>query len=291
MAQQNETYERLTESIVQSLEAAAANGTAAPWQKPWRESGVTPYNPITGTEYSGVNRIILMLAGGGAFATFKQIAEKKGKVRKGAKGIQVCYYGTSVKAEENENGEESRHSFRFLRTYYVFRWDDVEGLDNPKPRGLWESTVPEIERCEAIVAGYRARASAPGFAFDSHNGAYYVPMSDIIHMPNRNYFTSSESYYDTLYHEMAHSTGHRSRLARLDPVQSVIKCGDEYGREELVAELTSCFLAHEAQIDLPIRANQEAYLRSWLRTIKQEPRLLVSSASAAQKAADYILSR
>lgn len=278
----NDQYIKLTEGIVASLEEALATGGVAPWQRPWRSlASGEPHNPFTGSVYSGVNRLILTLIGGedSRWATFKQISAAKGTVKKGAKGVLICYWGTGVKKAENEDEDDS--AYKFLKTYYVFNIADTEGLTLPKQE-IRVLERPIIDRCEDIIRNYPAKPSI------THGGnrAYYSPKLDIIKLPHADQFTSLEEYYGTLFHECVHSTGHESRLHRLE---NALFGDDIYSREELVAELGAFFLAHHTQIDLVLRDNQTRYLASWLRVLKEEPRLLVAAASQAQRAVDHIL--
>lgn len=289
MTAMNVQYDKLVGTIIEALEAAHASGSVAPWQKPWRETGASrPNNPFTGTAYSGINRLILSLSGriDNRWATFKQIAAAGGSVNKGAKGVVVCFYGAANYKKDGNEDEETRQ-YRFLRTYYVFNLEDTSGIDLPQIE-IEENTLPLIDRCENIVNGYFGK---PDILHTINDRAFYRPSTDIIHLPNRGLFSSAEGYYSTLFHEMIHSTGHESRLKRLERNGVPVLWGDDvYSQEELVAELGAFFLASEAQIDLATRDNHQAYLASWLKVLRQEPKMLVTAASAAQKAADYILS-
>jgi antirestriction protein ArdC len=110
-------------------------------------------------------------------------------------------------------------------------------------------------------------------------------------MPHRDTFESPETYYATLYHELAHSTGHPSRVGR-DGIENVNSfASDSYSREELIAEMSSAFLCGVAGISPAVVSNSAAYLQSWISRLRGDSRLLISAASAAQKAADYILGR
>jgi antirestriction protein ArdC len=86
-----QTYEKLTSGIIAALEEAIATGGVAPWQKPWL--GIQASNPVTKTVYSGVNRLVLEWSGRAdpRWLTFKQAQALKGQVKKGAKGVPVCY--------------------------------------------------------------------------------------------------------------------------------------------------------------------------------------------------------
>lgn len=293
-------YDRLVGSVIASLEEAITNGGVAPWQKPWQTSARRPVNPFSGTEYSGINHLLLVLAGraDNRWVTFKQVADRGGKVNKGAKGVPVCYYGSSKRSItiEDENGEEVSlsKSFQFLKTYYVFNVADTTGLELPPLEEVETlSPVARIEACEAIVRGYAYWADLA----DSNGGpslveggdvASYSPARDRISVPSLKNFLQAEAYYATLFHELVHSTGHESRLKR----DFGTRFGDHlYSKEELVAELGSFFLGNVVQIDAIVRPNHEAYLGSWLRVLKADPKILIGAASAAQKAADLILGK
>jgi antirestriction protein ArdC len=121
--------------------------------------------------------------------------------------------------------------------------------------------------------------------------AYYSPKADRVVMPRREAFDSPELYYSVLFHELTHSTGSKSRLNR-ETLTQAIKFGDtNYSREELVAEMGSSFLSAHTGIEQVTLENSAAYLASWIRTLKGDPRLAIIAAANAQKAVDYILNR
>src|SRR5262245_29551842 len=105
-------------------------------------------------------------------------------------------------------------------------------------------------------------------------------------MPERAAFGRIEGYYSTLFHEFAHSTGHESRLNR--PVGQHQFGTPEYGKEELVAEMAAAFLCGQAGIDGQLEVSA-AYLDNWLGVLKNDRKLIVQAAAAAQKAADFVL--
>jgi len=107
-------------------------------------------------------------------------------------------------------------------------------------------------------------------------------------MPSRTAFESQAEYYSTLFHELTHSTGHAKRLAR-EGFDTPQKFGSEsYSREELIAEMGSAMLCGVAGIEQNTLANSAAYLKTWIARLKADSKLIISAASAAQKAADYI---
>jgi antirestriction protein ArdC len=104
-------------------------------------------------------------------------------------------------------------------------------------------------------------------------------------MPERTAFNTRDSYYTTLYHELVHSTGHKSRLDRLD---NSTFGSEPYAKEELVAELGAAMLSAVTGIDNTQDASA-SYIAAWLRELRNDKQLVVKAAAAAQRAADLIL--
>jgi antirestriction protein ArdC len=121
--------------------------------------------------------------------------------------------------------------------------------------------------------------------------AYYTASADAVVMPRREAFDSPEFYYSVLFHELTHSTGAVHRLNR-PTLNQALKFGDtNYSKEELVAEMGSSFLSGHTGIEQVTLHNSAAYLNSWIRALKGDPKLVIVAAAAAQKATDYILNR
>lgn len=119
--------------------------------------------------------------------------------------------------------------------------------------------------------------------------AYYSPLIDQITMPKVSLFWSSETYYATLFHEIIHSTGHEKRLKRYGVTQQTNFQSYAYGKEELIAIMRGSLLGQEAEINNDtVLTNSAAYLQSWLNTIKEDKRILITAAAQAQKAVDWL---
>lgn len=271
--------------ITQNVIAMLEDGTA-PWRKPWT-AGSRPRNIVSNRPYTGINVFLTAAQGFESpfWMTFKQMKTLGGQLKDGAKSTAVIFYTTTEK-EDRETGKIKK-SF-ILRFYKVFNLEQTEGVRVPKGR-VTETPVDvdPIEAAEAIWSGY-ADGPSLGFGGDS---AHYVPALDAITLPPRSSFTGSPEYYSTLFHEAGHSTGHADRLNRWDDSHDHRFGCSDYGREELIAEMTAAFLAGEAGIAQDTLPNSAAYLASWIRTLKGEPQLIVKAAAAAQKAADRILGR
>ena len=121
--------------------------------------------------------------------------------------------------------------------------------------------------------------------------ASYSPTLDIVRVPELSRYEHPEEYYSTLFHELAHSTGHTSRLNREGFTGNHFCGNDVYSREELVAEMTAAFLCGHIGIETVTIKNSAAYLQTWIRVLKGDKKLAVIAAAQAQKAADYILNR
>jgi antirestriction protein ArdC len=119
--------------------------------------------------------------------------------------------------------------------------------------------------------------------------AYYKPSEDLVRIPEPDRFVDRESYYATLFHELAHSTGHASRLDRGLGTSIAPFGSPDYSMEELVAEMGAAFLAAAAGISPPTIEQSAAYIESWGKQLKADKKLVVQAAGAGQKAADWIL--
>jgi antirestriction protein ArdC len=267
-------YEIVTSRILAELEKGEI-----PWRKPWRT--LPPSNLISKKPYRGINVFLLALAGYGSqyWLTYRQAQALGGNVRKGEHGTKIVFWKFDTHETETADGEAEERKPAFLRYYTVFNLEQTEGL---KALLALPPAVP-IESAESIVAGM---PKPPAFEQDAQ--AAYIPSRDTVTMPSRTAFDSQAEFYSTLFHELTHSTGHAKRLAR-EGFDSPQKFGSEsYSREELIAEMGSAMLCGIAGIEQATINNSAAYLQSWIRRLKADSRLVVSAASAAQKAADYI---
>lgn len=185
--------------------------------------------------------------------------------------------------ENRETGEAENKTSALLRYYRIFNIEQCGGLsalhgDDRKP-------VNPIAECESIA---NQMPNAP--RIEQHSRAFYRPSADIVGMPSRNCFESPEAYYSTLFHELTHSTGHIRRLNRFEENSTDHQFGSEsYSKEELIAEMGAAMLAGMAGISQATLCNSASYLQSWINRLKSDSRLIISAASYAQKAADYIL--
>ena len=272
----------VTEQVIRQLEQGVT-----PWRKPWRTDA--PVNLISGKPYRGLNVFMLATQGYESryWLTFNQAKKLGGHVKKGEHSSLVVFWHVGEEKITRQADGTDRKSKPFLLRYYsVFNLCQTDGiaeklgLSNASPR------VPSLEQCEAIVTGM---PNPPKREQDAR--AWYRPPTDTVGMPARGLFNSSEEYYSTLFHELTHSTGHTSRVGR-EGIEQLNTFGSEsYSREELIAEMGAAMLCGVTGIQQATIQNSAAYLKTWIERLKSDSKLLVSAASAAQKAIDYILGK
>ena len=278
-----QVYEVITERITAMLEAGVA-----PWNRPWRGAANQPKNLMSGKEYRGINVFLLGCTGYTSpyFLTFNQANRVGAHVRKGERGYPVIFWKFGER-EVQDAGETVTRSSVLCRYYTVFNVTQVDGLD--VPQGMLEPVAPSdpIAECEQLLAGYAGRPEVR----HGSDGAWYSPRFDVVSMPERELFISPEAYYSTLFHELAHSTGHKSRLDRATLVDAG-RFGDvNYSKEELVAEMSSAYLCGIAGIENKTIDESASYLKGWLSRLRNDPKLLISAASQAQRAVDFMTGR
>ncbi len=292
--------QEVTDSIVRMLE----NGVA-PWQKPW-EPGAnplnTPMNPTTGRAYRGGNAIHLMATAmrkdyeDPHWMTYKQASQEGWQVRRGEKGTQIEFWDVKPSSEENQPTRPDRRegqrqvgadtadqdrSRLIHRVYTVFNAKQIDGIPPyaPKQRNPFEV----VHAGEQILAN-----SGALIAHDQNDRAFYNRAQDTIHLPPKDAFKEPPGYYGTALHELAHWTGHPSRLNR-PTLNESYRFGDvNYAKEELRAELASVFLAAERGI--PHDPEQHAaYVGSWIKALRQDKNEIFRAANDASRASDFLL--
>jgi len=272
-------YEIVTEQIIRQLEQGVA-----PWHKPWRTEA--PCNLVSGKPYRGINVFLLASQGFESryWLSFNQARKLGGHVKKGEHSSLVTFWNIGEeKTIRDTNGNERKSRPFLLKFYRIFNVCQTDGIAEKLGLGKYAHRVASIEQCEAIVS---VMPNAP-HTEQSHR-AWYRPSTDTIGMPARGLFNSPEEYYSTLFHELTHSTGHPSRVGR-EGIEQLNTFGSEsYSKEELVAEMGAAMLCGITGIERKTLGNSAAYLKSWIDILKSDSRMVVSAASQAQKAADYI---
>jgi antirestriction protein ArdC len=290
----------VTDRVISMLETGVA-----PWQKPWNPADASlemPMNPTTGKAYRGGNAIHLMATGlqreygDPRWMTYRQAAVSGWQVRRGEKGTQIEFWevkaGSDKRSEpihaEEEDGhqpavvpDEGRGSRLIHRVYTVFNAGQIECISAWTP--IERSTFEAAEAGERIL-----RNSGATILHDQLDRAFYNRVADTIHLPPKYAFKDAAGYYGTALHELAHFSGHPSRLNRVTLTESY-RFGDiSYAKEELRAELASLFLAAERGI--PHDPEQHAaYVSSWINVLRQDKNEIFRAAHDASGAADFLL--
>jgi antirestriction protein ArdC len=274
----NDITQQVTDRIIAELEAGAA-----PWVKPWRADSSADKSIVTGKAYQGVNRLLLgmssMAQGFSSpyWATFKQWSDRGASIRKGSKGTQIIFYSPiSRTIKDQVTGEEEDVSYAVLKSFYVFNSEQVDGAEVPAAPAAPDQFQIDAA-AEAFIVGTGARISHGGDA------AFYAPGPDRIQLPHKTAFQDPASYYATAFHELAHWTGHDSRL---DRKLSGKFASPSYAFEELVAELSAAFLCQDHGISGELR--HAGYIGSWLKACREDKRAIFRAAALAQKASDFL---
>ena len=268
-------YAEITNRMIAEMEKGES-----PWRKPWMAAG-SAISHTTGKPYSLLNQMLLGKAG--EWLTFKQVQQEGGYVRKGEKARFLVFWKW-IDKEDEETGETTQ--VPYLRYYNVFHLSQCEGIKARYSETLRRPAQAD-EAAEAIIAAYVMRE---GVRMENVKGdrAFYRPSTDSIILPLREQFKDTAEYYGTAYHEIIHSTGHAKRLARLDTTANF--GGEEYSKEELVAEIGSAALVNHVGLETAKSfRNSAAYCQSWLQALKNDKRFIVSAAGKADKAVQYIL--
>ena len=279
-------YSEVTSRIIAELEAGRL-----PWVQPWdtgRAAAGLPYNVVSDRRYSGINILtlwhVVMSRGfrGHGFLTFRQAAALGGSVRRGERGTAVVYTRRAA-ADASEPGGggagERKGGFSFLKQFTVFSVDQCDGLPDkyhgaapPMPEGLI------LPQAAALIAATGADVRIGGAS------AYYSPRHDFVAVPYPQDFYEPVDWHRTAFHELGHWTGHASRL---DRDQSGGFGSKPYGHEELIAEMAGAFVC--AALGIVPSVRHADYIGSWLEIIREDHRAILRAASAASKAADYLL--
>ena len=268
--------QEVTNDIIRLLEQGVA-----PWQKPWQPGAVSlgmPMNPTTSKTYRSGNAVHLMATGlrkGYAdprWMTYRQASERGWQVRQGEKGTQIEFWEVKSPADRTrprlpddrdegrtsaDGGTDRDKTHLVHRIYTVFNAKQMDGIPAYAPK--------QHTPFEVVQAGEQIlQSSGAQVVHDQADRAFYDRAQDRIHLPPKEAFRDAASYYGTVLHELAHLSGHPSRLNRPTLTESY-RFGDvNYAKEELRAELASVFLAAERGI--PHNPEQHAaYVASWIK--------------------------
>lgn len=273
------------------------------WKRGWNRSG--PMNAVTKREYHGINRFYLSMVAWNRgyqdprWATMVQIMDKKNlyhpgekwHLKAGSKAIYVEYwypYDTQLHRALSWGvfrrlpAEERSDPRYILRVSYtpVFHASQIDGIP------AWIPETGSAQRLDQLVDTISKNMDVV-IAYDGGDRAYYSPGEDRIHLPQPAMFHNEYELNSTALHELAHATGASSRLDRAC-------CAGfgtpEYAYEELIAEISSCFMSIDIQSEqTPTHIkNHIAYVQSWIQIIQDQPEVLIRAVNEAQRVAGYM---
>lgn len=318
---------KATEKAVQQyceLMIKTIEGLQQGWKKTWMVQGcLGAAQNINGREYTNMNQFMLsMLCEMSGykypiFMTCKQANDKGARVKKGELSFPVLFWSFAAKKIEDGDkitGEQydglTLAEKMDYKTYYILRAFNVFNVqqttlqeDNPEEWQKIVDTYGEVETIDTNTDGMYVNAQLDAMIENNtwccpielveQNRAYWSPSKDKIVLPTKAQFKTTgdiyrdgQEFYATALHEMAHSTGHQKRLNRIVADASF---GDaDYGKEELVAELTAATIGHRLGFNTAVQENNAAYLQAWLKSIKKKPTFLISVLSDVGKAVQMI---
>ena len=287
-ASRADIYAEVTAKVIAELEAGRL-----PWTQPWQGDARGPSMPTNGStnrRYSGVNVLLLWLAAmeagysSNAWMTFNQAKALGASVRKGERGSMIVYADRFIPKGETDraarDGDEAR-AIPFLKRHTVFNVSQIDGL----PDALIAAPALVGEREQIMAAEAVIRGSGVDYRIGGDK-AYYVPSADFVMVPDQRRFFHQIDYYRTACHELTHATGHHLRLDRKLLTIDGLK---DRAREELVAEMGSAFVLASLGITPTVR--HADYIAGWLDCLRGDNRAIFKAASAASKAADWLLQK
>lgn len=284
----NQAETAIADRIIEMLDG----GQLPPWERPWRYSlGGVPHNATSGRPYSGINRWICNITQElngwlePRWLTARQVEATGGTVVEGAEPTQIVFWKfvqnkKAGKEEDSADGSKRRRGYPMARLFRVYNVAQTEGCDLPEPV---DEEPPEpvdpVAEAEAIIENMPGR---PEIAYyeEGNQPPHYDPRRDRIAVPDR------DRFYNTMFHELTHSTGHPDRLGRFKPGERPTL--HEYGAEELVAGMGAAILADSAGLSRQTVDTDASYLQHWRDVIAADKKIVILSAQRAEKAVRHI---
>lgn len=282
---------------------------------------------ISGRTYSGGNSFFLMADTSEkgyntpVYMTFKQAKDRNLHVNAGEKSVPIFKWGLSIKDENGKTvseedydamtkGERDKLSVRpYPKVYHVFNIDQTNLSEVNKKKydaivARFKAPDEEVKDSkgmyinDALDRMFKEKAWHCDIRYEKPSSrAFYVPSQDFIVLPRKEQFNIGKTaeevyrdgmeYYSTALHEMAHSTGHESRLNR----QFGAKRTEGYAHEELIAEMTAALVGSTMGFDKKILENNANYLKGWLENLKRNPESITTIMSDVGKASDMIIEK
>ena len=322
----DEILKKFADMMVKIIKKANANNWKKGWMGVNGSIQGLPQN-ISGRTYSGGNSFFLMFntAEKGyktpVYMTFKQAKEQNLHVKSGEKSVPIFKWGLSIKDENGKRVSEEDYNAMsqeervtmdvrpFPKMFHVFNIDQTNLEEVNKKRydaivARFQTPEQEVKDTkgmyvnEALDRMFEQKAWHANIQYDKPaDQAFYRPSTDTIVLPMKEQFKLGKTpeevyhdgmeYYSTALHEMAHSTGHESRLDRKIGAQGT----DNYAHEELIAEMTSALVGSTMGFDRKILENNANYLSGWLSRLRDKPETITTIMTDVGKASDMIIEK
>jgi antirestriction protein ArdC len=277
-----DVYSRITSEIIQAIEHGPGE-----WRAPWHHNGTSiarPTNLGSGKRYRGINTVALWVAAmngsyiEGLWGTYRQWGAAGAQVRKGERATTVVFWKQIEAGDEDMPDEEEGGRVKmFARAFSVFNLAQVDGYAAPAVASL-----PEADRhahAEAFISKLGVETIVGG------SEAFYRPSTDAVHMPPFDCFRDPASFYGVWLHENGHASGAKHRL---DRDLSGRFGSASYAAEECCVEILSGLILADLGLAHHPRPDHAAYIATWLKVLKGDPRAIFTAASKAQQAADWM---
>lgn len=280
----NEIKQRIVDMVIKKMNETGL----MPWQNGFLNTTETPVNYTTGKAYTGVNSFLLKVfgIGTGEYVTYKQAKTAGGQVKKGVSGLPVIWYSlwnkTQTRPANKQLDKESDTIIPYLKYSTVFEISQCEGLISKREKIERNEIVEHIAELDAWIERFSINTK---LKITNYLGTpCYIPALHEIRIRTIDQFIANSYYYQTLLHELVHSTS--EALGRKSSTQFGSK---SYSKEEIVAEMGSLFLCHHFGIIQEQIENSAVYINDWSKSLKENPDWLISGISSAEKAYDYMI--
>lgn len=272
-------YEIIVDQIIEKLEQ-----WTIPWKKSW-QWGV-PINYSSNREYKWINRLILSMNDfkTNYYLTYKQVKILWWNIKSWSKATKIIYWDIIDNKEELVSSDHKENNKQIFTKYYnVF---NIEQTDILPSENITEQVEQDIDynKSKSILSNYKDKPKIVKWT-----NPCYIPNSDTIQIPNIELFTTKDEFYSTLFHEMIHSTGNKTRLAREWIISKNNFWSNNYSTEELIAEIWSMFLSNYAWIENTVIDNQISYIQGWLTYLRGNKLEIIKASNQAEKAVAYII--
>jgi len=278
-----DVYQQVTDRIISIIE----RGTI-PWRKNWSAGSGMPRNLVSKKEYRGINIFLLsaMPYSSPYWLTYKQATDLGGFVKRGERSTPVIFWKMLDKHDQDDD-TKATGKVPLLRQYHLFSAEQCENIPIPPDPEETINPFTPIEKCEKIIKGYKN----PPCIHYGGNRAFYRPSEDRVQMPHEHTFNTSADFYHVLFHELSHSTGSKSRLARKEVIERNEFGSEDYSSEEICADLSASMLSAVAGISNETVELSASYINGWLSVLRSDKKAIVVAAARAQAAADHILGK